>query len=253
MGCEVTEQCERSWTAEAAAAVARFHPVSSMKNRVLAHIVAKASEAWMRGLNRVSIIGVEQLDDARQHGKGVLTFSNHVSLFDDPLLTSCLSRSEWSQLRWITADALNFYGTSLKAAVFNAGKCVPIVRGAGVQQPGMAFLVERLRIGDWVHIFPEGGRSRRADQSLQLPLKTGFAELVRASSPIVVPFHHQGMGALLPIGGRLPRVAKRITVRFGEAVASDAGLARRPIEAITAWAADQLLALQAAAVQGERS
>ena len=36
---------------------------------------------------------------------------------------------------------------------------LPIDRGAGLQQQGMQAAQERLRRGDWVHVFPEGTRS----------------------------------------------------------------------------------------------
>ena len=199
----------------------------------------------MQWLNTLTMENYSAFSAARKQDTGLLTFSNHVSLFDDPLLTSCMSRTEWPRIRWIAADALNFFGTPLLAAVFNAGKCVPIVRGAGVDQPGMHFLAERLQHGEWVHIFPEGGRTRDVDGRIQTPLKTGMAELVRASKPVVLPFHHHGMREVLPIGGRFPRFGKTVTVRFGEALDSRGDLAERSIAEITEWATHQLLALQA--------
>ena len=234
------------WTPAARAAVARWKPVASVKNRVMARCVAGTSRLWMTRANALVVHDGERLRDARSIGGGLLTFSNHVSLFDDPLLTSCLSGSEWSRIRWIAADALNFFGSPLRAAIFNAGKCVPVVRGAGVDQPGMAFLSERLRDGDWVHIFPEGGRTRSERGLLQTPLKTGLAVLVRASRPLLLPFYHQGMREVLPISSALPRMGRTVTLRFGTCVDSSEGLAEATLEEITQWATDQLLALQAA-------
>ena len=199
----------------------------------------------MQGLNTVVIEDGDRFAAARIPGRGLLTFSNHVSLFDDPLLTACISETDWLRARWIAADALNFFGTPFRAAVFNAGRCVPVVRGAGIDQPGMNFLIERLNEGDWVHIFPEGGRSKDLHRRLKTPLKTGLAELVRASAPILLPFHHHGMRDVLPIGSRLPRTQKTVTVRFGEAEDSAADLSERSVTEITQWAGDQLLALQA--------
>ena len=171
------------------AAVDRFDPRPTLVRRGLAFIVAGSSQALMRGGNTIEMRHAERLEDARRRGRGLLTLANHVSLFDDPWLTACLSSAQWSSLRWIAADALNFFGSPLKAAIFNAGKCVPIVRGAGLDQPGMHFLVERLEAGDWVHFFPEGTRTRNPDGSMQA-LKPGFAHLIRAARPVVLPFHH---------------------------------------------------------------
>lgn len=213
----------------------------------MAYAVAFASRTVMQGLNRVTLHGAEALHDARsrqQRGRGLLTFSNHRSLFDDPLLLACFADPEWHSLRWIAADALNFFGSPLKATIFNAGKAVPLVRGVGVDQPGMTFLAERLRAGDWVHVFPEGGRSRELGGRLQLPFKRGLGELVQAARPLLLPFHHEGMQRVLPIGARLPRAGKRVTVRFGELVDSDAALADEAVEAITRWAEARLLSLE---------
>lgn len=234
-----------AWTRTAHAAVARWRPVQSPKNRILTHLVVAASRLWMQRLNTLAIEDEDRFLAARIPGRGLLTFSNHVSLFDDPLVTSCIFPSaEWSRVRWVAADALNFFGTPLRAAVFNAGKCVPVVRGAGVDQLGMKFLAKRLKAGDWVHIFPEGGRSRDLHAGLRTPLKTGLAELVRASRPIVLPFYHHGMDDVLPIGGRFPRPGKTVSVLFGEAEDSNVALSERSVGEISEWAAQRLLALQ---------
>ena len=150
--------------------------------------------------------------------------SNHVCLFDDPWLTACLAEPHWESLRWIGADALNFFGSPLKGAIFNAGKCVPIVRGAGIDQPGMHFLAERLKAGEWVHMFPEGTRTRRKDGGMQ-SFKPGFAHLIKAARPLVLPFHHDGMAEILPVGARWPRRGRTVQVRFGEPLDTREGMA----------------------------
>ena len=248
-----SERNETVWSPEARAAVERFDPRPTRLRRAAAVGVAALSRVLMQRLNRVEVFGRERLDEARARqrpGCGLLTFSNHVSLFDDPWLLACFSGPEWSSLRWVAADALNFFGTPLRARVFNAGKAVPVVRGAGLEQPGMAFLAERLDAGDWVHIFPEGGRSRDPEGRLRRPLKSGLAHLVRHAQPMLLGFHHRGMERIAPIGSRLPRVGQRVEVRFGalRARASFGADAERLMQ----WVEGELLRLEALAFE-ERS
>jgi monolysocardiolipin acyltransferase len=234
----------RALTAAERAAIDRWRPEGSLKNRTVASVVAKLSRLLMQGLNQVVMHNPEAFRKARSGGRGLLSFSNHVSLFDDPLLTACISETQWASLRWIAADAMNFFGSWSKAAVFNGGKCVPIVRGAGVTQPGMTFLAEKLAEGDWVHVFPEGGRTRHVGGRLQLPFKRGMAELITSARPLVVPFHHSGMEQVLPIGHRLPSINKRVELRFGQVTNTADGLADQPVDAVTRWAEDQLGGLE---------
>ena len=201
----------------------------------------------MRTANTVEVSGSERLEQAqdlaRAQGRGLLTYSNHVSLFDDPWLTACFVDPPWEHLRWVAADSRNFFGSSWKAALFNAGKCVPIVRGAGIEQPGMAFLEQRLRAGDWVHVFPEGGRTREPGAQLRRPFKTGMAHLIRAAAPVLLPFAHRGMEQVLPLGAWLPRTGQRICVAFGAPVESERALAARSVAALTRHAEETLTAL----------
>jgi monolysocardiolipin acyltransferase len=238
----------RAPSPEALAAVARFDPSPGPASQLAASAVALASRFVMQGLNRVDLHDRHRFEAARAQqraGRGLLTFSNHVGLFDDPWLLACFQGPEWEGLRWVTADALNFFDTRLKAAVFSAGKAVPILRGAGVDQPGMTFLAERLRAGEWVHIFPEGGRSRRPEGRLRRPLKPGLAHLVLQTRPLLLGFHHRGMHEVLPIGARLPRIGRRVTLRFGEPFATHDGLADQGVEAIMSRVEQELLGLEA--------
>lgn len=238
------------WTPAARAAVERFDPEHTLFRDFATLVVASGSRFIMQGLNQVQIEGRENYTRARElqrGGRGLLTFSNHVGLFDDPWLLACFAAPRWRDLRWISADALNFFGSPLKAAISSMGKAVPIVRGAGIDQPGMRFLSERLEAGDWVHVFPEGGRSREPDATLRLPLKDGLATLVERTHPVLLPFHHRGMHRVLPIGARLPRAGHTVSVRFAEPLEGVQELADTGTEAIMDWATRALVQLEARA------
>jgi len=178
--------------------------------------VGQTSRFIMRAVNRLEVVGQAHWQSAFDAPKnGVLTFSNHVSLFDDPLVISAVGPISYARTRWVPADHMNFFGTALKGAFFGGGKCVPIIRGAGLDQPGLSFLIERLREGAWVHIFPEGGRTRAPDARLHRPFKTGIGRLITEAKPMLLPFYHRGMEAILPIGSRFPRVGNSVRVFFG--------------------------------------
>jgi monolysocardiolipin acyltransferase len=185
---------------------------------ILCNLVVNASRVVMRGMNRVSFVNPEEWNSlTKSRNKGLLSFSNHVSLFDDPLLISNLGTTAYTQVRWIAADQKNFFSTALKGFIFSAGKCVPIVRGGGLDQAGFDFLLERLGQNDWVHIFPEGGRTREDAGKLKTPFKLGIGRLLAEAQPIAIPFYHYGMHKVMPVGSVLPRLGKRVRVQFGSA------------------------------------
>ena len=222
----------------------RFNPEPNAVSRGVASLVAFLSRLLMRRGNQLEVLQAEHLNWALSQDRGLLSFSNHVSLFDDPWLTACLSQPSWKNLRWIAADAQNFFGTPFKAMIFNTGKCVPVFRGLGSDQPGMSFLADRLAVGEWVHIFPEGGRTRDPKAGLRLPLKNGMAQLIQASEPLLLPFYHQGMDSVLPVGARIPRLGQNVRVIVGEVLDGSAGLAHQSQEEIMTRVEQLLLKLE---------
>ena len=127
------------------AAVARWKPGRRWYHPLVAALVIRTSKFVMTRMNTLEIEGMERFEQLRQdRGRGLLTYSNHVSLFDDPILVSNFSLPRYEEIRWTATDAINFFGSRPKAWLFTAGKAVPIVRGAGLDQPGFHFLRERL-------------------------------------------------------------------------------------------------------------
>lgn len=237
-----------------ARAVARWHPERRWYHPLLASIVAAGSRVVMHRLNTLRIDGRERLDLALRGRSGLLTFSNHVSLLDDPLLTANFAPTGYDELRWVAADAINFFGSAWKAWIFTAGKCVPVVRGGGVAQDGFFFLRDRLAEGAWVHIFPEGGRTRDARAIMREPFRLGIGRLIDETHPVALPFYHHGMQDVLPIGSIRPRWGHHVRLLVGDATLCDdafltavsggAGDDHARWERIAGWAYGELRSLE---------
>lgn len=95
------------------------------------------------------------------------------------------------------------------------GKCIPVVRGAGVYQPAIDLCIDKLSMGEWVHVFPEGKVNMTKET---LRFKWGVGRMVYESSvvPLVIPIWHIGMDEILP--NEPPyyfRFGKRVTYNFG--------------------------------------
>jgi 1-acyl-sn-glycerol-3-phosphate acyltransferase len=200
------------------AAVARWKPGYRWYYPALAWLVISTSRFITSRMNTLEVDGANILEAALMRGdRGLLTISNHVSLFDDPILVANFVNGPYREIRWVGADAFNFFGTAPKSWLFTAGRSVPIVRGGGIDQPGMRYLRDRLAEGAWVHMFPEGGRTRDRQATMQ-QFHPGVGWLVAESRPIVLPFYHHGMHRVLPVGAIRPRGGNKLRVKFGTAI-----------------------------------
>lgn len=225
------------------------------------------------------------LERRRHTGQGLVTISNHQSLFDDPLLlASLLGIKDFnveSKCWWSTPCASNFspkgddpkarfvrYFSDVSNMVFfsrpaKKGAVVEVpssyleelikrrninllervmerasdmgmggesflrrfltegspIQMAPLNQMGMIEACARVSLGDWLHFFPEGGRSRTLDLR---PPKRGPGKVIYHSPQAeVIPFCFCGMQDVMPVKKRLPRPFKRVVVLVGEPV--DAG------------------------------
>ncbi|OWR47901.1 tafazzin protein [Danaus plexippus plexippus] len=168
-------------------------------------VVGLFSKIIVDFLNKTTVYNREALQRAVRRPRDVplLTVSNHHSCFDDPGLWGVLdvgTLTRYSRMRWSLAAHDICFTNALHSAFFALGKCVPVVRGAGVYQTAMDFCVDRLCGGEWVHIFPEG---RVNVDKQRIRFKWGVGRLVMDSAaagraPLVLPVWHEGMDRVLP-------------------------------------------------------
>lgn len=152
----------------------------------------------------------------------LLTISNHYSCFDDPAIWGCLSvRNVCSskRIRWSMAAHDICFTNKIHSLFFMLGKCIPVVRGEGVYQPAVDLCIQKIKDGDWVHVFPEGRVNMDKEH---MRLKWGVGRILFESypiAPIIVPIWHEGMDCLLP---NYPpyyfRFNSKLTFNFGNPI-----------------------------------
>ena len=218
--------------------------------------------AFMSAATDVSIVGEGATLAAalahRPRGQALLTVSNHASALDDPLVVSALLppglEADPRALRWTLCATDRCFTNPAAAAFFRAGKVLPVERGAGLDQPGMRAAEALLARGDWVHVFPEGTRSK--DGRVR-PARKGVGRLavgvMRAAAgvggppPLLVPFAHAGMLGVTPPGAVVPRPGGTVRVAVGAPI-SVAGVAAAHAAAGSPGGEDGLYLAVAAAV-----
>lgn len=134
---------------------------------------------------------------------GALIVSNHQSVLDIPLLAASTGRHICFVARKSLADS------ALLDFIMRQCGAVLIDRGAG-DRGAMRQMVEHLRRGDLVAIFPEGTRTR--DGRVRT-FKGGALLAARKAGVPIVPASIRGSFAIWPRSRRLPGPG-RIAVRF---------------------------------------
>ena len=100
----------------------------------------------------------------RDPDQGLITISNHRSLFDDPGIVSCLLplhiAIQPKYNRWGICSQEYCFNDALPGIIkgyIGAGQVLPICRGGGINQKLLLDFGRHLAAGEWCHVFPEGG------------------------------------------------------------------------------------------------
>ncbi|GFR40957.1 hypothetical protein Agub_g1621, partial [Astrephomene gubernaculifera] len=195
--------------------------------RAVLYLVGSAARVYMTGLNSTSVEGLDHMSAALQRpaGQALITVSNHVAALDDPLVVTTLlpegTLEQPDKLRWTLCASDRCFRYAAFVPFFRAAKVLPVVRGGGMTQPGMAAAEARLAAGDWVHIFPEGTRS--PDGVKLGAVRKGVGRLVASvpegsPPPLVLPFVHRGMEGVMPRGAVLPATGQQVDVLVGKPI-----------------------------------
>jgi len=180
----------------------------------------------LRGLNTTVVHGRENIDKvlSREAGKPLLSVINHKSCFDDPgIWGAVLSPRQLADnvgMRWGASASEVIFANMAFSTFWSLGKVVPIVRGWGVNQPAMEFLLDRLNGGSWVNIFPEARVNANGEY---IRYKWGVGRLMWdcSTAPLLLPVVHLGMDRVLPNPG--PGEAQSAIVRPGNLVTVNIG------------------------------
>lgn len=203
--------------------------VTRMLQAIAVPVLGNVCHVFMHGLNNVQIYGAEKLHRAlldRPQKQPLVTVSNHVASMDDPLvIASLLSPSnlfDANKLRWTLCATDRCFRNPVTSAFFRCVKVLPVSRGDGIYQKGMDMAIAKLNSGGWVHIFPEGTRSRDGGRTMG-SAKRGVGRMVLDSDiiPLVIPFVHIGMHDIMPGGAKFPRIGKEVTVLIGDPIYFD--------------------------------
>ena len=162
---------------------------------------------------------------------GVLIVANHISDLDPPVV-------QWSCPRPVHFMAKReLFAMKGVGAMLRQYRAFPVNRGEA-DRAAIRHAVAQLQSGECVVMFPEGELSETGEP---LPLKPGFALIVRMAQCPVICCGISGANRQMPYGKVIPRPAFRaIRVEWGEprTFQKDASS-----EEILEWAAAQLRSL----------
>lgn len=162
---------------------------------------------------RTTVIGRENVGD----DPNTVLMSNHQSMIDSfPVgLEAYFPRSLFKPylIPWNPAASENFFKHPLLAWISSHFRCIP-VRPGRRDLKALHRMIHVLPTGTMT-LFPEGTRSRTGEVGRG---RAGAGLLILATHPRVIPVAIDGMQDVLSVGKKVPRLWKRVYVKYGEPV-----------------------------------
>ena len=147
--------------------------------------------------------------------------SNHLTLIDSWFAVYAIAFPQfiWKHwlLTWHVPEATNYF-RGLQALLVWLSRSIPIVRGSRPRKVAAALekVVEVLKKGESVYLFPEGTRSRTGRIG---KYTTGIGRIYKKVPDCsILPIYLRGIENVLPIGVKFPRLFKKIDVVIGKPV-----------------------------------
>ena len=161
----------------------------------------------------------------KEHLKGLkppfILVSNHLTLIDSWFAVYAIAFPQfiWKHwlLTWHVPEATNYF-RGLQALLVWLSRSIPIVRGSRPRKVAAALekVVEVLKKGESVYLFPEGTRSRTGRIG---NYTSGIGRIYKKVPDCsILPIYLRGIENVLPIGVKFPRLFKKIDVVIGKPV-----------------------------------
>ena len=169
------------------------------------HIWRRILRLWFRLAHRPTFIHPERIPAEGP----CLIVANHQSFYDPPLIGCPV---HWRLITFLSRASL--YDSKLAGGIIKKLNTVPIRDGEGDIR-AIRDIIERLKLGEAVLIFPEG--SRTFDGALQ-PFRDGAALVIRRAKCPVIPVAVEGAYDAWPRTKSKPKLGTRMMVMYGEPI-----------------------------------
>lgn len=170
-------------------------------------ILRLISLAFFKAINRLEVLNADRVPDTG----GVIVASNHLSYLDPPVMGAALKR------RPVFMAKESLFSMPVTGRILRTF-CVPVRRGCP-RPSTIKETARRLRRGEVVVIFPEGGLT---EDGSRLDPRRGVGMIAAMLGCCVVPARIDGTERALPVGSLFLKPS-RIRVSFGEPIVVERG------------------------------